>query len=238
MKRYEKNEEYDLWLACLGGESSVKTVQIAKEAGGSEALFSLPRDGLLKLKGVGERSADYIIEGRKSWDAEKKRAELAQKGIRFIPWYDRDYPKRLLQTEGYPFALFVKGELPPEERSSVAIIGARECSEYGREAASFFAKALASADVSVISGMAIGIDGISQMEALRAGGRSFGVLGCGVDVCYPASNRNLYRMLEEHGGLISEYAPGVSAITWHFPARNRIISGLCDLLLVVEAKEQ
>ena len=114
---------------------------------------------------------------------------------------------------------------------------ARECSEYGRLMAEYFADRLAKNNVQIISGMAWGIDGIAQSAALCAGGKSFAILGCGVDITYPAKNRSLYDKLCENGnGVISEYAPGTRAEPRRFPPRNRIISGLCDVLLVVEAR--
>ncbi|HOO29321.1 MAG TPA: DNA-processing protein DprA, partial [Lachnospiraceae bacterium] len=158
--------------------------------------------------------------------------------ICFIPWYHESYPKKLRQISGYPFAVFVKGRLPDEKAGSVAIIGARNCSEYGRSMARYFGEELARSGVQVISGMAYGVDGIGQMCALEAGGYSCGILGCGVDVCYPASNQTLYARLAKQGGLLSEYCPGTPPVARQFPPRNRIISGLSDIVLVVEARKK
>ncbi len=159
-------------------------------------------------------------------------------GIRFISRVDGDYPEKLKPYPGRPIGLYVKGRLPDPEKPSVAVVGARNCSSYGQALARRFGRELAEAGVQVISGMAAGIDGISQSAALEVGGESFGVLGCGVDVIYPPENDELYRKLEEKGGLISEYAPGRPPLSYQFPPRNRIISGLCDCLVVVEARKK
>ncbi len=157
---------------------------------------------------------------------------------RYIRYTDGEFPEKLRQIRNSPEGIYVRGALPVEDRPTVAIIGARRCSTYGKEMAEWFAGELAEAGVQVVSGMAAGVDGIAQREALRAGGRSFGVLGCGTDICYPAENRDLYESLQKCGGILSEYAPGTPPDAFHFPMRNRIISGLSDAVLVVEAKER
>lgn len=161
---------------------------------------------------------------------------LDKKDIRFVTLSDKDYPRRLLHIPDPPRGLFVKGRLPDNEPLSVALIGARDCSEYGKFVADGIGEELGRCGVQIISGMARGIDGIGQEAALRSGGSSFGVLGCGVDICYPAANRRLYEKLCERGGLLSAYPPGTEARAGHFPPRNRIVSGLADALIVVEAR--
>lgn len=157
---------------------------------------------------------------------------------RCITKNDAAYPELLRQTKNAPKQLYVRGRLPDESLPAVAIIGARSCSSYGREMAQWFAAELAAAGVQIISGMARGIDGIAQRAALEAGGESFGVLGCGTDICYPAENRELYEQLIARGGLITEHPKGTMPLPMHFPSRNRIISALADCVLVVEAKEK
>ncbi|MCM1096955.1 MAG: DNA-processing protein DprA [Ruminococcus flavefaciens] len=151
---------------------------------------------------------------------------------------DPDYPGRLREIPDSPKILYYEGRLPEEDRVSVAIIGARECSEYGRYVAAGLGALMGKNGVQVISGMARGIDGIAQAAALEAGGSSFAVLGSGVDVCYPAQNRELYERLKQSGGILSEYPPGTPARAGNFPPRNRIVSGLADAVVVVEAREK
>lgn len=159
-------------------------------------------------------------------------------GIRVVERGERDYPARLLEIPDPPERLYVLGRLPEEKIPSVAIIGARECSEYGSYVAARLGECMGRNGIQVISGMARGIDGIGQTAALDAGGSSFAVLGSGVDVCYPARNRRLYERLRERGGVLSEYPPGTPALSRNFPPRNRIVSGLADAVVVVEAREK
>ena len=158
--------------------------------------------------------------------------------INFITIHDPGYPKKLLDIPDAPLGLWYIGELPKAELPSVAVIGARECSQYGEHIAKDLGKSLAKAGVQVISGMARGIDGISQQAAADEGGRSFGVLGSGVDICYPPSNRKLYDSLKICGGIISIYPPGEPAIAHNFPPRNRRVSGLSDAVIVIEARQK
>lgn len=148
---------------------------------------------------------------------------------------EKEYPQRLRVLSDMPDKLYYRGRLPHEGKKSVAIVGARKCSHYGSTQAYYFGKELASRGVQIISGMALGIDGWAQKGALDAGGDSFGVLGCGPDICYPRQNQALYQELVSKGGILSEYSPGTPPTAWHFPMRNRIISGLADLVLVIEA---
>jgi DNA processing protein len=162
---------------------------------------------------------------------------MRKRGIYLVTREEKDYPAKLGKIPDAPRALYFAGKLPGEKKS-VAIVGARECSEYGKYMAGQFGRQLAAAGVCIVSGMARGIDGISQEAALCEGGDSLAVLGCGVDVCYPESNRELYERLLVQGGICSEYPPGITPRAVLFPPRNRIISGLADAVLVVEAREK
>lgn len=151
--------------------------------------------------------------------------------------FEKIYPSRLLVYENMPGAFHVRGNLPDEGKKTVAIVGARACSAYGAHQAYVFGKKLAEHGVQIISGLARGIDGKAHLGALDGGGKTFAVMGCGVDICYPAENSMLYeRMLLEGGGVLSEFDNGTPPRGRNFPQRNRIISGLADLVLVIEAK--
>lgn len=152
---------------------------------------------------------------------------------------DSAYPEKMKNLPGMPDKLYYLGNLPDFNRPSAAVVGARMCSPYGRTQAFRYARAFSSQGVQVISGMAQGIDSEGHKGAIEGGTPTFAVLGNGVDVCYPAFNKKLYSSILEHGGgILSEFPPGTPPRQWHFPARNRIISALSDLVLVVEAKEQ
>ena len=149
------------------------------------------------------------------------------------------YPERLMPFADMPSRLFVRGALPADEQKTAAIVGARMCTAYGKSQAAFFAQVLAANGVAVISGLACGIDAAAHEGALRGKGKTFAVLGCGVDICYPKQNYPLMRrMLENGGGVLSEFPPGAEPLPWHFPIRNRVISALADVVLVIEAKEK
>ena len=230
------DRDYAHWLSNVSGIGSA-TIDKLLEAGftckdvytaGAKELSAVLKPKQLKS----------LQESRYSWDFEKEIRKLEEKKIRFISKPDPEYPEKLRNIPDSPFSLYVKGKLPDPEKPSVAIIGARMCSDYGRYMARQFGRGLAMSGVQVISGMARGVDGIAQHAALLAGGRSYGILGCGPDICYPEENRDVYELLHENGGIISEYPPGMEPIANFFPMRNRIISGLSDVLLVVEARQK
>ena len=159
--------------------------------------------------------------------------------IRKIDRDNPEYPSRLRELPGMPGELYCLGALPKDDQPSVAVVGARKCSAYGRIQAFSFAREFSRAGIQVISGLELGIDAEGHKGALQGTTPTFAVLGNGVEKCYPASNRGVYRrILEEGGGILSEYPPGTPAMAHHFPARNRIIGGLADAVLVVEAKEK
>ncbi len=229
---------YDYWAATLQDGYLGALVRLTGAAGGARAMYEMGEDELRCVPGISERLAKYITDRKADIGLiEEEYMRMCENGISYVNHTDDDFPRRLQNTASMPYGLFVKGRLPDELTASVAIVGARECSEYGRLMAEYFAGRLAINGVQVISGMAWGIDGIAQSAALAAGGKSYAVLGCGVDITYPANNRRLYDMLCENGnGVISEYSPGTRPEARRFPPRNRIIAGLCDVLLVVEAR--
>ena len=151
---------------------------------------------------------------------------------------DETYPVRLRTIPNAPYGIYVKGCLPKSDNRTVAIVGARMCSEYGRKVAGELAEQLAVRGNCIVSGMARGIDSAGHEGALAAGGITCAVLGCGVDICYPKSGNDIYRRILDRGSIISEYPPGTEPLAAYFPQRNRIISGISDIVVVVEAKER
>lgn len=155
---------------------------------------------------------------------------------------DRDsieYPEKLRNIPSPPKTIYVRGNLPDPKKKAVAIVGARNASDYGATLSRSIAKILSLNDVEIISGLAIGIDSSSHIGAIEAEKPTYAVLGCGVDICYPSYNQNIYeRMLDYGGGIISEQDIGTPPLPCYFPARNRIIAGLADVVIVVEAKEK
>lgn len=158
--------------------------------------------------------------------------------IEEIPAFDSRFPERLREIPESPGCIYLKGRLPDPVEMTVGIIGARDGTEYGKMVARTLAKELSEYGISIISGMAYGIDTAAHEGALLGGGKTYAVLGCGVDICYPAINKKLYSKIQEEGGIISEYPEGSPPLPHHFVSRNRLIAGLSDILIVVEAKER
>lgn len=158
--------------------------------------------------------------------------------IQCITEEEKGYPRRLKQLPRMPKELYFLGKLPKDQIPTVGIVGARRCSSYGRYQARRFGKFYSSMGIQVISGMALGIDGAAHEGALAGGTPTFAVMGCGVDICYPRGNQSLYKQIKEQGGILSEFPEGAKPEAWHFPVRNRIISALSDVVLVVEAREK
>lgn len=233
---FEEKKMYASWLSGvpgLGNRTIDKLLELCKE----EKEVYLAGESVWSQV-LNKRQLEQMLNYAKTVKPQQVWEELAEKNIQFVMRVEEDFPERLKRIPDPPYGLYVKGRLPVNGMPAVAVIGARDCSEYGSFVASAIGKVLGANGVQVISGMARGIDGISQNAALELGGSSFGVLGCGVDVCYPASNRALYDCLCENGGVISTYAPGTEARPGNFPPRNRIVSGLSDVLVVVEARNK
>ncbi len=244
----QEQEMYEYWLARITGISAARKRQLREQFGTAEKLYQAGffLHDLLKPKeqeALLRAQQEPLSELSSQWDY------LQKKGIRFLPFFAPEYPPRLKQIEGPPYALYVKGNLPDPDRPAVALVGARACTSYGEKMALIFGQALAAAGVQVISGMARGIDSAGQRGALKGAeddgavengeaGATFAVLGGGVDVCYPRENIGLYMDLAGRGGLLSEQLPGTAPKPTNFPARNRIISGLSDVVLVLEAREK
>ena len=228
--------KYEYWFANLklNCKRKLEIRQVIKTA---EELYYIEETELKSIV-EDEKERTVILDSIRVWEPKSEYQKLEQKGAWFVTMMSEEYPKRLRNIPSPPYALFVKGKLPKEEMRSVAIVGARECTPYGEVMAKEFAKKLAQEGVQIISGMARGVDSAGQSGALEAGGVSFGVLGCGVDICYPREKIGLYMELQERGGVISELALGTNPLPQYFPARNRIISGLSDTILVMEAKEK
>ena len=176
---------------------------------------------------------------RRSFDERAYLRSLEQRGLRWLARSHPVFPALLRAVHDPPAGLFLRGGAASEllSRPAVAVVGARSCSPYGAHVARACGRELAAAGVVVVSGLARGIDGEAHRGALDAGGPTVAVLGCGVDRDYPASNRGLAQRIEECGLIVSEYAPGVEPAPWRFPARNRIVAGLCAATVVVEARE-
>jgi len=229
------------WLYGVPGVGSRTIRHLSAKGRLPEELYHMTLQELESLfapSAAGRKLAERIAASRQQGNVWRDYEELEKRNIRFTCLGNAGYPKRLSQIPDAPYGIYYRGRLPEQEKPAVAIIGARGCSEYGRKMAQCFGRDLAVAGIQIISGMARGIDGIGQQAAVEAGGYSLGVLGCGVDICYPSENRELYERLAAQGGICSEYRPGTEPKNSLFPPRNRIISGLADVVLVIEARNR
>lgn len=236
MEAHEEERAYLYWLHRLPGAGESIKRRLVEQTGSARAVYEMPKKCLAALLGRGGEKGFVGLGDRAG--VEEEYQKLLAGGIRLVSVFDQEYPKRLRRITGHPMILYYRGTLPEDGVMSLAIIGARECSDYGRCVAAEFAKAMAAAGINIISGMARGIDGIGQQAALAAGGFSYAVLGCGADVCYPRSNAGLYRRIPERGGILSPYLPGTRPMKQLFPYRNKIVAGLSDAVLVVEARQR
>ncbi len=187
----------------------------------------------------GVRDAKFPAYAR-AFDSARYLRALRARGFRWLARADPWFPPLLAAVHDPPAGLFLRGSSQPEllSRPAVAIVGARACSAYGAQVARMLGRELARAGLVVVSGLARGIDGEAHRGALEADGATVAVLGCGIDRDYPAAHAELARQIVSKGLVIGEYAPGVEPAPWRFPARNRIIAGLCPLTIVVEARER
>ena len=231
------DERRSLYFLMSTGLFSNNTLKKLRDVYGSYHGIYAAHESRLSSD-IKENVLPKLTTARQRTDIEYEYSRLADKQISFVMYEDDDYPERFRQLSDAPRAILVRGRLPLVSIPSVAIIGARNCSNYGRSMTREYASLIAKCGIQVISGMAMGIDGIAGQAALDNGGDSFAVLGSGPDICYPSCNQNLYDNLVSHGGIISEYTLGTPGVGWHFPMRNRLISALSDAVIVIEAKEK
>ncbi len=230
------NREIMFFLHSLHGIGKKTVANLVEYFGNVREVYHAPEKELKKVL----KPAQYrlFLEGREKKDPKREMQEFEKKGIHYYSILDEDYPKRLLETADAPMGLFVRGSLPGEKELTVSVVGTRKHSYYGEKQTKEFCRMIAGLGVPIISGMARGIDGIAQRTAVECGSRTYAVLGCGVDICYPEEHARLYERIWQCGGIISEYFPGTQPAAGLFPLRNRIISALGDILLVMEAREK
>ena len=212
--------------------------RLVEKLGNPERVFDAGVQELMKIVGMKPEVARNIA-GRASMEAaENELKKVEDQGARIITFADPSYPDLLRQIHNPPIILYAKGVDFPKDRRSIAVVGSRNPTHYGREAAEAFGFDFASRGVTVISGMARGIDSAAHMGCLRGGGLTVAVIGTGIDVVYPSENKKLFKQIAENGMILSEFPMGSPPEPWNFPIRNRIISGLCEGIVVVEATKK
>jgi len=223
------------WLSTLYMLGSRKQNLLLSHFGSAEAAFYASEEGYRAVPGFTEANMRIVRKNRDRALVQLGFDNLLGMGINYTHLGQADYPDLLAEIPDPPVGLFYLGEIPGGSLPRAAIIGSRRCSEYGLQTARRFGAALSRRGVVVVSGMARGIDSMAHRGAIDGEGFTMAVLGCGVDICYPPENRALRDDIAENGCVISEYPPGVNPHPSYFPARNRIISGLSQVLVVAEA---
>lgn len=224
-----------MWLSRIDGIGFKRMQLLLDYFSSAEKIWKAERAQLCQVKGIPNQTVEAILATRNEETLNDWIVELEEKNISFISYTHEQYPSLLKEIYNPPIGIYVRGELPCDDFQTVAMIGARKCSRYGTSVTYQIAKDLAKANICIVSGMAKGIDGMAHKGAIDGGGKTIAVLGSGVDICYPAENRDLMDEIIGNGCVISEYPPGTQAAPYHFPSRNRIISGLSKIVVVVEA---
>jgi DNA processing protein len=192
----------------------------------------------LQAANLDKRSQESLLLARRQLDLAAEWQRVLTSGAQVLTWDDADYPANLRETDAPPPVLYVRGELLPEDLMAVALVGTRRASAYGREVAHMAATEFAHNKITVVSGLALGIDTVAHRAALDGGGRTIAVLGSGVDQLYPMQNRELADAIMVNGAVISEYPIGTRPEANNFPPRNRIISGLSRGVIIIEASQR
>ncbi len=230
------DKRYWVGFTLIKGIGAVRLQALIHHFGDLESAWRAdPAD--LAEAGLGAKVIERVIQAREKVELEKIWEQIARQGIKILTWEDEAYPARLKEIDQPPPVLYIRGEYLPEDVFAVALVGTRRVTPYGRQITEEIAGFLAANGMTVVSGLARGVDAIAHTAALKAGGRTVGILGSGVDKIYPPEHRALAEQMMERGAIISDYAPGTPPEASNFPPRNRIISGLSLAVVVVEAGE-
>jgi DNA processing protein len=225
-------------LLSLPKMTDVRLKNLLQNFKSPEVIFKTSTQNLIEGAGI-EPDLASAIKNYHRIDEVKQKIVIGEKlGIKTISFLDENYPKNLTTIEQFPPVLFVRGEIKSEDTKALAIIGTRSATDYGKQIAERFAFELAGYGITIVSGLARGLDTIAHKGAIKGRGRTLAVLGCGIDVYYPPENRQFYAEIAEHGAVLTEFNLGTAPLAHHFPKRNRIISGLSVAVLAVEARSK
>ena len=230
--------KYNYWLWHVKGFGDQRCHQCIDTFGSAKLLYEASFLELHKVPGLKEKEIQSLLDSKKNWDLNREWERFLESGCLFLTRNDPNYPERLLHIEPVPFALYSKGNLPPQDQFQVAIVGARMCTGYGEQVAGQLGREFAKMGIGVISGLARGVDTAALWGAMKENGASYGILGGGVNYVYPPENKKIYQEIIENGGLLSQYHLNQQPQAQFFSCRNRIISGLSDAVIVIEAKEK
>lgn len=231
--------KYWIWLSRLKNIKCTQKEILLNKFKSPERIWNLDKKTLLEVERLNAKCINEILNQEYREDLEKYEKYIIDNNIKIITIFDEQYPKKLKNIYDKPIILYAKGNLELLKQDGIAIVGCRNCSEYGKQVSKNFAMDLAKQNKCIISGLAKGIDTFAHIGALEAGGNTIAVIGNGLDNIYPYENKNLCeRILKNNGLIITEYLVGTKPDKLNFPERNRIISALADGILVVEAQEK
>lgn len=230
------NRDLPFWVAtsAIPGVGSATFNYLLRHFKSLKKFWDSPREDIEKLK-IDAKTREAIWEFRHKIDPKVYLDTVYERQIKVVSLLDRDYPANLRQISDAPPVLYYKGSLVPEDDLALAVVGARYATAYGRQVTEKLVFDLAAAGLTIVSGLARGIDSVAHQSAIEAGGRTIAVLGSGVDLIYPPENKGLADQITRHGAIVSEFPLGFPSVPSNFPARNRIISGLSLGVLVSEA---
>ena len=249
----EEEKRYWIWFSLIKGLGLKRKKQLLEIYKTPEKIYTLNKNDLLKIKGIGNETINNILDKKIRKEVDKHISYMLKNNINIISIQDKEYPNNLKEIYDFPISLYIKGNKDILNNKNIAMIGCREASDYGKKAAKYFGYNLAKEGINIVSGLAKGVDSYShignlcalmeksypQADKLIKCGKPIAVVGNGLDMVYPAENKKLEKKIIELGGcIISEYPLGTKPSKMSFPARNRIISGISNAVLVIEAKEK
>ena len=243
-----ENKKYWIWFSLIKGLGCVRKNKLLQLYKTPEKIYNLTKDEFLKIDGIGEEIAQNIIKSKNTKILDYHIKYMKENCIDIINIKEKEYPQLLKEIYDVPISLYIKGNKEILNEKNIGIVGCRQCTDYGKKAAKYFAYNLSKEGINIVSGLAKGIDSYAHLGAIgseielknyKNNGKTIAVLGNGLDTIYPKENLDLVNEIIRSGGaIISEYPCGTKPDKMNFPARNRIISGISEGLIVVEAKEK
>ena len=232
-------KRYWIWLSRIEKLGSIKAQKLLEKYKTLQNIWNAKKEDLLKTEGIGEETVKQILKEEYRLNLEKYEKYMQENNIELIHIYDKNYPEKLNKIYDKPIVLYIRGDKTILNKFSLAVIGCREHTKYGEIVAKNIVDQIAKRKIITVSGLARGIDSIAHKETLKAQGKTIAVIGSGLDNIYPTENTNLANEIVKNGGvLVSEYIIGTKPQKMNFPARNRIISGLSNGVVVIEAKKK
>lgn len=229
---------YNIAITLIPGVGDVNGKKLVAYCGGTAAVFSEKKKSLEKIPGIGTSTVNSILSQKVLTRAESEINFIERHGIQPLFYLDKAYPKRLLHCADSPMMLYYKGSADLNEQRFVGIVGTRNATTYGKNFCEQFIDDLSRSSVTIVSGLAYGIDSCAHWSSLKSGTPTIGVLGHGLDRIYPYSNKGLAERMLENGGLLTEFTSQTKPDRENFPRRNRIVAGICDAVVVIESAKR